>query len=312
MNATEPAVCESIQPNPDVSGMGIRASIYALCLGGRLLTLFTKLFSTREASDEFERSYKSSLSIQGMALLCTAWYESTNNQLTLFHAIVVLHILSILGVNLATKISPHNSPWIRFWMNGFLIICAVAGFIAFNVYVWIRAPNFGSQPECNSSVVYVLFGTSIKATNDVFRYIILGTLALIPATFVLTLIFGLPCFAVACCVCRDSVKRKCDCPPLLSRRSTGPQTGPRKLNWTNETVQATAYTVFSIYAIVSLEQMISRNPVSEEESQMSFGQILALFLLLGPMVDFFNAVAASIGRKRESDSATSMELAHIQ
>ncbi|KAL2154681.1 hypothetical protein VTH82DRAFT_3357 [Thermothelomyces myriococcoides] len=294
MNSTNTTVCEVIQPNGDVSGKGIRASIYALCLGGRLLTLFTRAFSTREASDEFERSYKSSLSIQGMAMLCTAWYESTHDKLTLFHAIVVLHLLSLLGINLATRISPKGGSWLPFLMNGILIVCAVAGFIAFNVYVWARAPNFGSQPECNSSVVYVLFGTSIQATNDIFRYTILATLALAPAVFIVVLICGLPCIALACCCSRDDAD--CTCPWL----GDTPDPKSREPNWISETVQVLAYTAFSIYAIVSLEQMISRNPVSEEESEWSFGQIIALFLLLGPMIDFSNAVAAGIGRNRET------------
>ncbi|KAL2126200.1 hypothetical protein VTI74DRAFT_1481 [Chaetomium olivicolor] len=297
MDATNSTNCASIQPNADVSGMGIRASIYALCLGGRLLNLFTKLFSTREASEEFERSYKNSLSIQGMALLCTAWYESTHGQLTLFHAMVVLHLVSLLGINLASRISPKKSPWIRFWMNSLLIICAVSAFIAFNVYVWIRAPDFGSQPECNSTVVYVLFGNSINATNPIFRYIILATLAAIPGFFVIFLILGLPCWIMACCLCREDMHCKRNPVPLLFDRDDTSEDGPKPVNWTHEMVQIMAYMAFSIYAIVSLEQMISRNRVSEEESQWTFGQIIALFLLLGPTVDFFNAVAASFGKK---------------
>src|SRR5262249_36947873 len=153
--------------------------------------------------EEFTRSYKNSLSIQGMALLCTAWYETRHSQLTLFHAIVVLHLLALLGINLASRISlKDNSPWVQLWVNIFLIIVAVCGFIAFNVSVWVTAPSFGSQPECNSSTVYVVFGVSITATNTVFRYIILATLAIIPALFAIVLLLGLPCWAMACCCIR--------------------------------------------------------------------------------------------------------------
>lgn len=44
-----------------------------------------------------------------------------------------------------------------------LAITALAGgaFVAFNGYVWAKAPSLGSQPECNSSTVYVMFGVSI-------------------------------------------------------------------------------------------------------------------------------------------------------
>ncbi|KAL1841774.1 hypothetical protein VTJ49DRAFT_6612 [Mycothermus thermophilus] len=298
MNTPNSTVCVSIEANGDVSGTGIRASIYALCLGGRLLSIIAKLLSTREASAEFERSYKSALSVQGLALLCTAWYQSTQNKLTLFHAIIVLHLLSLLGVNLASRISSRGKPMVRFWLNAFIVLCAAACFLSFNIYVWVRAPDFGSQPECNDTVVYVLFGQSIKATNYVFRYFMLAALAAPPGVFILGFIIAVPCWIK---IRGDLRKEGIDVPFRAAFWvSYENDDGSQRVNWTQEITQVMAYTGFSIYAIVSLEQIINRNHVNEEENEWTFGQIIALFLLLGPTVDFMNAVTDNFGRRAES------------
>lgn len=54
-------------------------------------------------------------------------------------------------------------------------------------------------------------------------------------------------------------------------------------------MQVIIRTAFSISIIISLEQMISRNRISEEESQWTFGQIIALILLFGPLMDLTDA-----------------------
>lgn len=234
-----------------------------------------------------------------MALLCTSWYQATHDQLTLFHAIVVIHLLALLGVNMASRISSKGPNKVRFFMNSFLVVCATATFIGFNVYVWVRAPDFGSQPECNDSVVYVLFGQSIQATNNVFRYIILATLAAPPAGFIIFLLIGAPCWVASCCFYRRHF-RDFD-PPSTTVTFEEDASSISEGKGAREFIQVMAYIAFSIYAIVSLEQMIKRNPVSEEETEWSFGQIIALFLLLGPTVDFMNAVVEGFRKTPSND-----------
>jgi hypothetical protein len=64
-----------------------------------------------------------------------------------------------------------------------------------------------------------------------------------------------------------------------------------------------SYTGFSIYSIVSLEQIISRNWVSEEENEWTFGQLLALFLLLGPALNFVDAMAEAWNKTERTNNA---------
>ncbi|KLU86237.1 hypothetical protein MAPG_05254 [Magnaporthiopsis poae ATCC 64411] len=69
----------------------------------------------------------------------------------------------------------------------------------------------------------------------------------------------------------------------------------------SEGLQAVAYAVFSIYAIVSLEQMIERNHLSEEEQEWSFGQVIAIFLLGGTFYELVQVIISGIGTRTRSD-----------
>ncbi|KAJ9481597.1 hypothetical protein VN97_g11876 [Penicillium thymicola] len=167
-----PTACV-IEANPDVSGVGIRISIYALCLGGSITSYLLRVFAPGENKEEFSRGVSSALGLQGLALLCTAIYQTVRGDLTLFHAICVVHLLAILGMKIVSKGRYAGlGPW-RLYFFSAIQLLALAAFLALNVYVWVKAPQFGSQPQCNKDTVYVVFGVSIKATSPVFRYIIL-------------------------------------------------------------------------------------------------------------------------------------------
>ncbi|OCK83472.1 hypothetical protein K432DRAFT_390377 [Lepidopterella palustris CBS 459.81] len=45
----------------------------------------------------------------------------------------------------------------------------IYGLFFFVIYVFATAAHFGSQPECNAEVKYVVFGIDVPATNPVFR-----------------------------------------------------------------------------------------------------------------------------------------------
>jgi hypothetical protein len=263
----------------------IRASIYALCLGGRILSFFIQIINNRDAK-EFNRSVESALSIQGLALLCTSIYQTFRNQLTLFHAICVLHLLALLGINVIPRGEYSGNDRIRSFVKISLKISTLCVFIAFSVYVWAQAPEFGSQPKCNSSTMYVVFGVSIRATVPIFRWIILGTLAIVPACFIIVLLLSLPCWVTLCCL--GNV--------IYTTPSTGhdSEDGHSQRNiWTSRSMKLAGYTAFSTYAIASLEQTISRNHVSTEERGWTFGQVIAIFLLLGTANEMLNAIISS-------------------
>lgn len=307
----------------DVCLLQIRASIYALCLGGTLVSYFLRVFSPGEDEEEFSRGVSSALGMQGLALLCTAIYQTFRNELTLFHAICVVHLLALLGLNLISKGRYAGfGPW-RLWCFVFIQVIALGAFIAFNVYLWVTAPHFGSQPSCNPDTVYVVFGVSIHATSPVFRYIILGTLGASAAGFILVFTCMLPCLCGAWIRRRRDAQgsaspaRKRDCTKWFVQTSTSTEyhseqreelSGQALLNFT---LNRAAYIGLCIYLIVSLEQTIQRNTLDPQEKGWTFGQVIAIFLLLGVANELLNVVLASWDR-RIGHEAGSQELTQVR
>ncbi|CAI7568378.1 unnamed protein product [Penicillium bialowiezense] len=310
-----------IEANPDVSGVGIRISIYALCLGGSIVSYLLRVFSPGEDQKEFSRGVSSALGMQGLALLCTAIYQTFKGDLTLFHAICVIHLLAILGMDLVNKGRYAGfGPW-RLYFFAFLQVLALGAFLAFNIYVWVTAPYFGSQPKCNPDTVYVVFGISIIAVSPVFRYIILGTLGVVVASYAIAFTCMLPC------LCGYYRYRKRH--PSSGNRIEGQKRG--LFNWFMEvnspvyqsnraaperlhgqpllryTLNRVAYCAFCVYLIVSLEQTIRRNHLDPEEKGWTFGQVIAIFLLLGVANELLNVFLASWDRRR-GESLPQLEL----
>lgn len=283
------------------------------------MSYLLRVFAPGEDQEEFSRGVSSALGMQGLALLCTAIYQTCRGDLTLFHAICVVHLLSILGIDLASKGRYAGlGPW-RLYFFVIIQLLGLAAFLAFNVYIWVTAPGFGSQTQCNKDTVYVIFGVSIKATSPVFRYIILGTLGVVVATYAITFTCMLPCLCGAIAYRRrnPSAGNRIEGQsrgwinwyvnvslPTYQNRHDPPETlhGPALLRYTLNKV---AYCAFCIYLIVSLEQTIGRNNLDPEEKSWTFGQVIAIFLLLGVANELLNVLLASWDRKK---GETSQEL----
>lgn len=274
------------------------------------MSYLLRVISPGEDEAEFSRGVSSALGMQGLALLCTAIYQTFRNDMTLFHAICVVHLLALLGMNLISKGRYAGlGPW-RIWFFAVINILALAAFLAFNVYLWVTAPNFGSQPECNPDTIYVVFGVSIKATSPVFRYIILGTIGASAAMFILIFTCMLPCL---CGLWIRRRRRRVNRTGEMSQTrgwikwfmsaSTTESTNedpPKRLAGQallNYTLNRAAYCGLCIYLIVSLEQTIQRNTLDPEEGGWTFGQVIAIFLLLGVANEFLNVILASWDRK---------------
>lgn len=253
--------------------------------------------------EDFVRAHNSALQIQGLALLCTAIYQTFRNQLTLFHAICVLHLLSLLGLGLAARGNyGHKGRYRRsvLWAAKGLISAA---FVSFLGYVWAIAPRFGSQPECNATTLYVVFWVNIKAINKVFRYVILTFMVLAVLLIVMnSLLLGL--VAACCCGVRGgrTALSTVDGAAIITVVARGAQIKEPRVKWValqRNLGEGIVRTLINVYGIVMLELTVHRNNLSPEERGWTFGQILAIFLLLGVAAEVLNALLVKLDAKRK-------------
>ncbi|KAK9771016.1 hypothetical protein AB5N19_01758 [Seiridium cardinale] len=307
-NSSQPT-CDFIEANPDVTGTGIRVSIYVLCLAAGILKSIIHHITSAENYAEFCQALNSALQLQGLALLCTAIVQTIEQQLTLFHALCVLHLLSLLGFGLVAQRKYEGGGFYRWLVLAFLRVIIACAFVALTAYIWLTAPTFGSQPECNADTIYVVFGVSINATNDVFRYVFLALMASMAVGWVFSMVFAV-FFASCCCGgARKSAKRLRDGNPDVAVlknvwarvRVSDPRASGSVVS--GQIVQMLVHTGINIYMIVTLEQIVERNKIDKnEESAWTFGQILALFVLLGVVVEVINILLPKLDRVAEADS----------
>lgn len=179
-------------------------------------------------------------------------------------------------------------------------ILIAGAFLAFAAYIWVEAPTFGSQPQCNESTVYVVFGVSIRATEPVFRWVVLGLMI----AMVVTAAFFMTCFgAIAACMCgvrrKERIVRSNDVAlagNILARLQYQKGKG-RAAGLQAEIIAVAMRSAVNLYAIITLEQTIGRNRVGTEEREWSFGQVLAIFMLVGVAVEVLSIFLAEIDEK---------------
>ncbi|KAK6332692.1 hypothetical protein TWF730_004351 [Orbilia blumenaviensis] len=206
-----------------------------------------------------------------------------------------------LGVDLSSRGRYAGFGPSRLTVTAAINILAVCAFIAFTVYVWITAPTFGSQPECNISTVYVVFGVSVSATAPIFR------VTPVPGCHTSVYNHYADFDATLCTVhaghklCSDSDSNSGIVAPVAS---LDPEPADPCVAAMNRLISILANLAFCIYAIVSLEQTISRNNLDVEEKEWTFGQIIAVFLLLGVGNEIMNILLAHVDHRRANASGS--------
>lgn len=191
-------------------------------------------------------------------------------QLTLFHAFIVMYLKGILWYHMPTPrtlaylISTPERPWPRDVL-GMLVtfVFFVFPFLFFMLYVGFTYKTVGSQPECDDIVENGWLGYKEGVTYNLFRTEMLSIMPHVGFLLVRILwrinmaefkwidyIAYKTCSRIAACI---------------------------------------FYTIASTACIIRVKLLIGKNPVSEEEKQWTFGQVLAMFLLLGPSYQFIKA-----------------------
>jgi hypothetical protein len=117
------------------------------------------------------RPIEASLGITGLALLLTAIVNAAQTSIDLFHAFCIFHLVGLAGISIRPR-SFSVAMSRRQKLSVALFYFGYFAFLVFMIYIAVHAPEFGSDPECNSKVVFILFGVNIPATSLAFRLLL--------------------------------------------------------------------------------------------------------------------------------------------
>jgi glucan phosphoethanolaminetransferase (alkaline phosphatase superfamily) len=100
-------------------------------------------------------------------------------------------------------------------MGVLLQYTSVVSFTAWGLYLWVHVKDFGSQPECNHQIKYVLFFVTVRATAPWLRGLWIA--ALVFSAVVLMVFFGLMAWTLFSMKRMERAELK---GTMLARRST--------------------------------------------------------------------------------------------
>lgn len=208
------------------------------------------------------------MGITGLAILLTALIYEAQGNLDLFHGLCVFNLVSLLGFAIQPK-SKSNSETRRHNLKAVLYYAGFLTFLAYSIHLFTTAPRFGSSPECNHNVVLVLLGVNFPATENILRWFI-AILQIILAVAATWAFFKKPDFY-------GSVE---------------------DTNWPVAVEELAA----RAYLISNLELMIRNNHVAAASGDWSFGQIMSMILLVGPLVEFVSGLIQKKDKEHDPEA----------
>ncbi|CAA7262100.1 unnamed protein product [Cyclocybe aegerita] len=159
-------VCLGISSNPDISGPGVRIALYLQSF----LSVLLVRFSPKDAPGAYW-----AMTSTAFSLIISSIVTSAKKEISLLDAIVVVYVLLLPVLASAFGLSevmapPQGKNATRSVHSPLLIIANWTRSVftySFALYVWIAAPNFGSDPpECNEATRLIFFGASLPALGS--------------------------------------------------------------------------------------------------------------------------------------------------
>jgi len=254
--------CQGIISNPDLVGIGTRINFYTTVF---LAAAIPRKEYTRELLDELYIN----AAFFALALLITVLVETIKGQLDLYHAIFVIHMLACFlsaqfyGLNrvLSAKTRIDFKLRVAYFVQLFYGIFIMPPWL---LYVWIKDSRFGSQPECNHLVKYVLVFVSVRATVNWLR------------------IFFIVLYSVNLYHSLTNLRPTY----YLLRKQFADSNEGSESGLTHRTLFARVpwplRVILAVYGITSAELIVHRNRslVQSGEDDWGFGQVVAILLLL--------------------------------
>ncbi|KAM6490041.1 hypothetical protein JOM56_014620 [Amanita muscaria] len=257
----------TIDSNADVSGIGIRVNLY-------ISMLLVAIIPETNQTTPLLNVLVTNAGISGLALLITAIVQTAQQNLSLYHAIFIIHILFFTGV-LVAPTGNIRSHLRRAIVAFIMTYGSVLLFTGYAFYIWAKAPTFGKNSECNDQIVYVFFFASVNATVGWLRRLWMAGLGITLA--MLTLI------PLASCLCH----------------SFGGG-GSRSIRKTSIKVSKP---LAAIYGVVMLELYEKRNQhlLSSGENDFTFGQIMALVQIISALNEVFHFLLGGCTGEEEEE-----------
>ncbi|KAF8319740.1 hypothetical protein DL93DRAFT_2053375 [Clavulina sp. PMI_390] len=269
----------AIPSNPDVSGVGIRVGIYITSF---LVALVPNLDNPHYGFSKLRTALLQAAGLNGFALLITAVIQTAQHQLDLYHAVIIMHQLSFLGITTISA-GDYRASGIRVAFYFITMWALGALFVAWWLYVWITAPTFGasnfSNPSCsNHSIKYVLMFVNVRPTAAWLRWLAVaaGSIVALVTLFVPVMVWA---FIV------EERQESADLEGAMG--ITGG--GNKHITFANAALSEPGPSsgsviwrvLFAIYGTVMLELTVRRNDVGPGEGAWGFGQIVAVIIAVG-------------------------------
>jgi hypothetical protein len=252
-----------LNANPDICGIGVRVALYMQAFIDLLLTVIVFEYGQL-------RTTVSTTLITATSLIISAFIQSHMvNGLSLFEAVIITQLITI------------KLAGIMRFPRGYVVLTTAiifrALYVAFLFWVWCQVGQFGSQAECNNDIVFKFFGHSVRMTVRWLQ--------------VLVLLFNSFVAFVTAVVIADLASTFCYHVPDLWKYIGRPE--HEGLTWPDTINLGQLGTI--IYLVVTTEQFIDDNQVQNTISQWTFGQTLAVLLVIPSFVEVCQRVREVIG-----------------
>ncbi|KAH9997877.1 hypothetical protein BJV77DRAFT_959918 [Russula vinacea] len=203
-------------------------------------------------------------------------------------------------------------------------LVSLISLITWGLYLWVNVKDFGSQPECNDQIKYVVLFCTVRATANWLRHVWIAIFA-IPCALVAVMLFGMTA-TIIFILKRLKKQRRAGGSNSTVQRTT-PQTQPYVVenHWylrldTRRIVTDESLLSSAIYATVMLELTIAQNTahilpngtntgpgVVQVDDSWTFGQVLAVVMIIVNVKEVLHYLWGEPSRGRQAQTE---EVAH--
>ncbi|CAE6450056.1 unnamed protein product [Rhizoctonia solani] len=283
--------CASIVANPDISGRGVRISIYA----GTVLNLLVSVIGSDKQT--ISDGCRNTL-LTCAALVISAIIEWKTQGLSLFDGVIVTMLAAMAPMGIGVNTIHH--PALGFTVN-FSNLLAFTFMVYWAIQVWQDPATFVMPLNgeiCTASIetVFVMFGHNIKMTNRGLRGFTIGYFSLWAITVLIYLFITIKWLIYHV---KLALGGPVDSVPWKLKYYLDPS---RKVMR-----RAKLFTTFAllgpvIYMIITIEQVADRNNTQAQLNNWSFGQTLALITLLPQLMNFLSLCGEAYRGRKISES----------